>query len=89
MPTTVEPAWQTALATSLTALRRMAGYSLDPPLDRRILTLGERKEDLTPAERDELLAWVSFTHERSLEKLEATAAIQRLLKVCPELGSPA
>jgi hypothetical protein len=68
------------------ALRRVGGYSLDSALDRRILELGERKEFLTPAERSELLAWVAFTQERSLEKLEAERALRRLLAVCPELG---
>ncbi|MBA4063546.1 MAG: hypothetical protein C0501_07490 [Isosphaera sp.] len=67
----------------------MAGYALDPALDRRILDLGERKEFLTPAEHAELLAWVAFTQQRSLEKLEAERALRRLLAVCPELGGPA
>ena len=71
------------------ALRRLAGYSLDPALDRRILLLGERKADLTLAEHDELLAWVAFTQQRSIEKLEAKVALQRLYNVCPELGSSA
>ena len=89
MPTTNEPGWEQALTTSVVALRRLAGYSLDPALDRRILLLGERKADLTPAEHDELLAWVAFTQQRSIEKLEAKVALQRLYNVCPELGSPA
>ncbi len=80
-----EPAWDAALASSVAALRRVAGYALPPELDRRVLDLGERKEDLTPAERAELLAWVAFTQQRSLEKLEAQAALARLAALRPEL----
>ena len=88
-PTTKEPAWHDALESSVTALRRVASYKLDPALDRRILELGERKELLTAAERSELLAWVAFTQERSLEKLEAERALRRLVALCPELGGTA
>ena len=88
-PTTTEPAWNDALESSVAALRRVAGYTLDPALDRRILELGERKEMLTAAERSELLAWVAFTQQRSLERLEAERALHRLLAVCPELGGSA
>jgi len=82
--TTPEPAWQAALRSSAAALRRLAGYKLPPALDRRILDLGERKETLTADERDELLAWVAFVQERSVEKLEAEAALRRLAAVYPD-----
>ena len=84
-PAPAEPAWQTALSSSAAALRRLADYTLPPPLDRRILDLGERKEMLTPDERAELLAWVAFTQQRSVEKLEAQSALRRLTALCPEL----
>jgi hypothetical protein len=84
---TPEPDWQAALTSSANALRRVASYSLPTALDRRILDLGERKEGLAPEERDELLAWVAFTQERSIEKAAAEVALQRLAAVCPELGS--
>lgn len=84
-----EPAWRAALASSAAALRRVAGYTLPPELDRRILDLGERKEALTPEERAEFLAWVAFTQARSVEKLEAELALRRLAAVCPELAAPA
>lgn len=80
-----EPAWDAALASSVAALRRVAVYALPPELDRRVLELGERKDELTPAERAELLAWVAFTQQRSLEKLEAQAALSRLAALRPEL----
>ena len=70
------------------ALRRVAGYSLPSELDRRILELGERKESLTDDERAELMAWVAFTQQRSVEKFEAQAALNRLLAAFPELANP-
>lgn len=85
----VEPAWREALAASAAALRRTAGYALPPELDRRVLELGERKEALTAAERAELMAWVAFTQERSIEKLEAEVALRRLAAAFPELANPA
>ena len=88
-PATTEPAWNDALESSVASLRRVAAYHLDPALDHRILELGERKDMLTVAERSELLAWVAFTQQRSLEKLEAERALHRLLAVCPELGGSA
>jgi hypothetical protein len=75
-----------ALATSTAALRRVVGYALPPALDRRILDLGERKESLTPDERAELLAWVTFTQQRSAEKLEAELALRKLADVFPDLA---
>lgn len=81
--------WQAAVSSSVAALRRVAGYTLPPELDRRVLELGERKETLTPEERAELLAWVAFTQERSVEKAEAEVALRRLAAVCPELPAPA
>lgn len=86
-PAPVEPARQAALASSASALRRVASYALPPELDRRILDLGERKETLTPDERAELLAWVAFTQQRSAEKLEAEVALRRLADVFPELAT--
>jgi len=57
-----------------------------PELDRRILDLGERKEMLNPAERDEPLAWMNFTHERSIDRFEAQLALRRLTTVFPEIA---
>jgi len=84
----VEPAWQAALESSAAALRRVASYTLPPELDRRVLELGERKESLTEDERAELMAWVTFTQQRSVEKLEAEVALRRLAAVCPDLANP-
>ena len=80
-----EPAQRYALESSTSALRRLACYSMPPELDRRILELGERKDSLTAEETAELQAWVTFTQQRSIEKLEAQVSLQRLEGVFPEL----
>ena len=64
----------------------MAGYALPPELDRRILDLSERKDSLTPDERAELLAWVAFSQERSIEKAQAEVALHHLAAAFPDLG---
>jgi hypothetical protein len=84
-----EPAWQAALSSSAATLRRVASYTLPPEFDRRILELGERKDSLTDEERAELMAWVAFTQQRSVEKLEAEVALRRLAAAFPELANPA
>jgi hypothetical protein len=73
---------QSALRTCERALRRVADYRLDPALDQRLRDLGERKEWLSQAEHDELLALVAFTQQRTLEKLDAEAALQELQSAC-------
>lgn len=82
-----EPARQAALASSVAAHRRVAAYTLPPEFDRRLLALGERKDDLTADERAELLAWVTFTQDRSVEKLAAEVALRQLADVYPELAA--
>jgi hypothetical protein len=47
--------------------------------------LGERKEFLSQEERLELLALVDFAHKRTIEKLEAQAALDRLRTALPGL----
>jgi hypothetical protein len=75
-----------AALTSAAALRRRAEYQLPAELDRRVLDLGERKDSLTPDERAELLAWVAFTQELSVEKAEAELALRRLAAAFPDLA---
>ena len=67
------------------ALRRVAGYELPAPLAERLRDLGEQKEFLRPQEYEELMALVAFSQQRTIEKLEAQVALQRLGKVLPEL----
>jgi hypothetical protein len=76
---------RSVLQTCERALRRVADYRLDPALDHRLRDLGERKEWLSAAEHEELLALVAFTQQRTLEKLEAETALMELQNACPEL----
>lgn len=78
---------QSAFRTCERALRRVADYRLEPALDQRLRDLGERKEGLSRAEHDELLALVAFTQQRTLEKLEAEVALQDLQTACAELAA--
>ena len=82
---TLEPTRHDAIQASKAALRRIAGYTLPVELDRRILELGERQSELSHEERAELLAWVEFTQQRSIDKLGAEVALRRLTAVFPEL----
>lgn len=87
MSALAEPARRAAMVSSTSALRRLAAYALPPELDRRLLDLAERKETLTPDERAELLAWVTFTQQRSTEKLEAEVALRRMADSFPEFAA--
>lgn len=71
------------------ALRRVAEYRLPTPLDQRLLWLSENKESLTDAERQELLALVELAEEKTLEKLQAQAALRRIGQVFPKLAESA
>jgi hypothetical protein len=84
---TAIPDQQAALVQSVATLTRLAKYQLPAELDQRILDLSERKEELSNDERSELLAWVQFTQERSIEKFGAEAALQRLAIAFPEWAS--
>ena len=76
---------RTALQTCIAALERVADYRLDPVLDQRMLQLGEQKEFLSEEEHAELMALVAFSEQRSIEKLEAQLALQRVRAAFPEL----
>ena len=82
------PEFESALGRGVKALRQIAGYELEPGIQRRMLDLGERKEFLSEAEREELLALIDFSEHRTLESLEAQAALQLLGRMVPELGNP-
>jgi hypothetical protein len=69
---------QTVLETLDSVLRRVSNCTMPPALDRRMLDLGERKEMLTPEERDELMAWVAFSQELSVEKSAADVVLDQL-----------
>jgi hypothetical protein len=83
-----DPTVQSALQHVARALKRVSNYHLPPALDRRMQELGERKEYLGPAEHDELLALVTFTQERTLEKLQAELALRELQPLLPDEVQP-
>jgi len=79
-----DPQVQSALRECVRTLERVASYRLPPALEQRIQELGENKEFLgTPAHED-LLALVALVRQRSVEKLEADLALQKLRAVLPE-----
>jgi hypothetical protein len=82
-----DPQVRSALQVSHRALRRIAGYVLPPALEQRMRELGERKEFLSPEEHDVLMALVAFAQQRSVDKLEADLALQRLEAVEPGLAT--
>jgi hypothetical protein len=82
---TAEPRFRSALDACVHALSRMAGYELDPKLARHVQELSERKEFLDQLHHDELLALVAFSQQRTVEKLEAQAALNRLRDIFPDL----
>jgi hypothetical protein len=75
-----------ALETCATSLNKLAGYQLEPALQRRLDDLGARKEFLDPAEHDELLALVEFSQRRTIDALEAQLALRRLREAFPNAG---
>jgi hypothetical protein len=82
-----EPGFEQALNLCVGALRRIAEYEVDPAIDYRLRALGERKEWLDEQEHEELMSLVAFTEKRTIEKLEAQVALNRLGEVLPEVVS--
>ena len=85
--TEIAPQLRRALEGSLDALKRLAGSEMPSAVVRRMHELGERKEELVPAEQDEYLDLVNFWKSRTLEKAEASVALQRLRDAVPDLGA--
>jgi hypothetical protein len=81
---TPEPRVEAALRASYDALRNVAESQFDPSLDSKMLELGERKEFLTDAEHNELMALVNFVQQRTNEKLRAELALKRIEAIYPE-----
>jgi hypothetical protein len=79
---------QSALRHGVGALKRVANYVLPAALDQRLQKLGENKEYLGTAEHEELLALVTFTQERTIEKLEAELAMRDLQTLLPGEEQP-
>lgn len=81
---TVEPRFQSAISACVAALRRVADYRLEMPLDHRMQDLSERKEFLGDQEHEELMALLAFSQQRTIEKLEAQVALKQLGEILPE-----
>jgi hypothetical protein len=84
----IDPGLEEVLANCVAALRRVAEYRLPPAMDRRLLWLSENKESLSEGEREELLAAVEFSEDRTIEKLQAQAVLQQLARLYPHLVVP-
>ena len=76
---------ETLLRDCVGALRRVAQYRLPSTFDQRLLWLSEHKEILSPAERQELESLVEFAEERTVEKLQAQAALERVASTWPQI----
>ena len=79
------PGFESALAQTVKALRRLAGYEIEPAIKERMQDLGERKEFLSVAEHAELMSLIGFAEHRTIERLEAEAALKRLRQFVPQL----
>jgi hypothetical protein len=86
---TEDPQFQLAIQACAVALRRMAACELESSLQRYIRELGARKEFLSVVEHEELLVLVDFVHQRTIEKLEAQVALDRLHAALPGVLSDA
>jgi hypothetical protein len=82
---TAEPKFQSAMSSCIAPLRRLAAYELDAPMARRLEELSERKEFLDQNEHEELMALVAFARQRTIEKLEAQIALNRIGEILPDL----
>jgi hypothetical protein len=88
LTTLADPRVQSALRDGVRALKRMADYVLPAALDRRLQSLGENKEYLGAADHEELMALVTFTQERTIEKLQAEVALRELQTLLPDEVQP-
>ena len=65
-------------------LQSVANYRLPAAMDKRLLWLAENKEQLNDAERQELLALSEFAEQRTLEKVQSQAILQRITAAIPD-----
>ncbi len=65
-------------------LQSVANYHLPDAIDKRLLWLAENKAQLNDAERQELLALSEFAEQRTLEKLQSQAILQRITTAIPD-----
>jgi hypothetical protein len=82
---TVDTEFTSALEACVHALRQSATSELPPGLARRMHELGENKEFLSDAEKEELHNLVELWRQRTVERLEAEVALKRLRDKVPQL----
>ncbi len=83
-----DPKIRAAIETCAAALRPLAEFQLEPEIDAHMLQLGERKDLFSSWESKQLHALLAFTQLRTIEKLEAQAALKQWHDAFPELASP-
>ena len=66
-------------------LQKVARYKMPAAMDSRLLWLSENKASLTEVEREEFLALIEFSEDRTVEKLQAKILLNRLTEAWPEL----
>jgi len=80
---------RSAVSATVASLRRLSEYDLEPAICRRMQDLGERKDALNSDEHAELDVLVEFSQRRSIDKLQAQVALNKLRTAPPELvGKP-
>ncbi len=82
-----EPRFQQALDSCVSALRRVAAYQLEEPIQRRLMELSGKKEFLNDEEHDELMGLVDFWQNRRNDQMAAQVALKLLEEAVPELVS--
>ena len=83
----IPPQEDPVLRDCVDTLSRVANYRLPHALDQRLLWLSENKERLDDAEREELAALVELADHRALDKVQAKAVLDQLIRIHPELVS--
>ena len=81
----VAPQVRPLLEGAVAALQRIANSELDSDVVERMHELGERKEFLDPVEKQEYARLVNFWMKRTIEKADATVALQRIRDAVPDL----
>jgi hypothetical protein len=83
----IPPYGEPILRNCMDTLQRMANYRLPSALDQRLLWLSENKDQLDESQREELVALVEIADQRSLDKVQAKAALEGLARIYPDLLS--
>ena len=83
----IPPQGEGVIRDCVSTLRRIASYRLPSALDQRLLWLSENKEQLDGTQREELAALIELADHRSLDKVQAGAVLEQLVRIYPDLVS--